>query len=61
LTGVAGANIRRGDTVKLVDGKLFPALSNEKHIGAAAEAIREGAEMICSKESHWRNAPSKSL
>lgn len=56
--GVAGANIRRGDLVKLVDGKLFPALSSEAHLGVAAESILQGAEMFCSSEQYWRNAPS---
>ncbi|WP_172787631.1 MULTISPECIES: hypothetical protein [Bradyrhizobium] len=45
--------------MKLVDGKLFPALSSEAHLGVAAESILEGAEMFCSTEKHWRNAPSK--
>ena len=53
-TGEAGAEIKRGDTLKLSDGKLFPALSNEQAIGAAAEPAAKGEEMICGQDMFWR-------
>jgi hypothetical protein len=59
MTGIAGASIARGDGLKLVDGKLFPALSNEQTVGAAGEAIAAGEEMVCGSKGHWTAAPPK--
>lgn len=53
-TGKAGADIKRGDALKLSDGKLYPALSNEQAIGAAAEPAAEGQEMFCDQDTSWR-------
>lgn len=57
LTGKAGANIRRGDMVKLVKGKLFPALLYETNEGAAAEDIPEDARAYCLNDKIWRTMP----
>ncbi|QQN66081.1 hypothetical protein JIR23_10530 [Bradyrhizobium diazoefficiens] len=57
LTGKAGADIRRGDMIKLVKGKLFPALLYEENEGAAAEDIPEGARAFCLDNKIWRTMP----
>lgn len=57
LTGKAGADIRRGDMVKLVQGKLFPALLYEQCEGGAAEDIPEGTIAYCRNDKVWRTMP----
>lgn len=57
LTGTAGAEIRRGDLIKLVEGKLFPAFLYEQCEGAAAEDIPEGARAYCLNNKIWRTMP----
>lgn len=57
LIGKAGAEIRRGDMIKLVEGKLFPALLYEQCEGAAAEDIHEGARAYCINNKIWRTMP----
>ncbi|MCP3369499.1 hypothetical protein [Bradyrhizobium cajani] len=57
LTKTAGADIRRGDMVKVVKGKLFPALLYERYDGGAAEDIPEGACAYCLNDKVWRAMP----
>lgn len=60
---VAGADIKRGDMIKLDEGELFPALLYEENVGAAAEAIPRGREAICSADASWRRVrpPKRSV
>lgn len=51
---IAGVDIKRGDVIKLVDGKIVPALIDEPHLGAASDFIPEGCEAQCAKSGHWR-------
>lgn len=57
LTRTAGADIRRGDMVKIVKGKLVPALLYEQYEGGAAEDIPEGTRAYCLKDRVWRSMP----
>lgn len=57
LTGMAGADIRRGDMVKVVNGKLFPALLYEQYEGSAGEDIPQGARAYCRNDKIWRAMP----
>ncbi|MBR0995514.1 hypothetical protein JQ580_32870 [Bradyrhizobium japonicum] len=50
----AGADIERGDLVKVVDGQLFPAFNNEQNVGAAAQHIPAGMEAFCGRDNFWR-------
>lgn len=43
--------------IKLVKGKLFPALLYEENEGAAAEDIPEGARAFCLNNKIWRTMP----
>ena len=54
MSGEAGEDIKRGDALRLSDGKLYPALSNEQAIGAAAEPAAKGEEMFCDQGMTWR-------
>lgn len=54
LIGRAGAYIRRGYAVKVVDGLLFPSHPNEGSVGAAAEDIQSGAKAQCAPDGFWR-------
>ena len=53
-TGYAGENIRRGDMIKIVDEKLFPALLFERNVGVAIEDIAEGTHAYCLQDGLWR-------
>jgi len=57
VTGIAGAEIRRGDMVKLVDGELLPALLWEKNVGAAAEDIPRDTRAYSLHKSYWKVMP----
>ena len=57
LTGTAGADIRRGDMVRIVKGKLFPTMLYEQYDGSAAEDIPEGARAFCRNDGVWRAMP----
>jgi hypothetical protein len=57
MTAIAGAEIRRGDIVKLVDGKLFPAFLFEQHAGAAAEDIPAGIRAYSVRQGAWKIVP----
>jgi hypothetical protein len=61
MIATAAALIRRGDTVKIVNGQLLPALSNEQHVGAAGEDIPEAAHAYALRDSIWRQAPPSGL
>lgn len=54
LTAVAGAEIRRGDIIKLINGQLFPALLFEQYVGAAAENIAAGKTAYGDELGFWR-------
>ncbi|WFU69758.1 MULTISPECIES: hypothetical protein [unclassified Bradyrhizobium] len=56
-TRTAGADIRRGDMVKIVNGELFPALLYEPYDGSAGEDIPEGARAYCRNDRIWRAMP----
>ncbi|MDA9497306.1 hypothetical protein XI05_07150 [Bradyrhizobium sp. CCBAU 11357] len=53
----AGAEIRRGDMVKLVAGELFPTLLFERYFGAAAEGIPAGTRAYSDRQGAWRIVP----
>jgi hypothetical protein len=57
MTAVAGAEIRRGDMVKLVAGELFPAVLFEQYVGAAAEDIPAGTRAYSVRQGAWRIVP----
>jgi hypothetical protein len=57
LTGTAGADIRRGDMITVIKGRLFPALLYEQYEGGAAEDIPECARAYCLKDKVWRTMP----
>ena len=43
--------------VRVVDGKLFPALLFEQNVGTAAEDIPERARAYCLQDGIWRTMP----
>ena len=57
MTGIAGAEIRRGDMVKLVDGELLPALLWEDNVGAAAEDIPRDTRAYGLHNGSWKVMP----
>lgn len=54
----AGADIERGDLVKIVGGQLFPALNTERNVGAAAQRIQIGSDAYCDQDTYWRRIPA---
>ncbi|MGY4625581.1 hypothetical protein [Bradyrhizobium sp. USDA 4486] len=57
-TRMVGADIRRGDMVKIVNGELFPALLYEPYDGSAGEDIPEGSRAYCRNDDRiWRAMP----
>jgi hypothetical protein len=57
MTAIAGAVIRRGDMVKLVDGELLPALLWEANEGAAAEDIPRDTRAYRLHKGAWKVVP----
>jgi len=54
LIGRAGAYIRLGYAVKVVDGLRFPSQPNEESVGVAAENIQSGAKVQGASEGFRR-------
>lgn len=57
MTGIAGAEIRRGDMIKSIDGNLFPVVLGELNVGAAAEDIAEGTRAYRLHKGAWKVMP----